>query len=471
MFLSRLSLAALILLIVITACTQPDATRQVDVDSEPARAPIPQRPYPFPARTEAPLAQEPYPVPPTREAIHSREPYPISTENNALEQTSSGVDSTSEPDSPPEEAAAAGASPMPSSSATQISAWEGPGIVYLRYFREDLGHTGEIVISNLDGSRKSVTQTVSEYINPEYADYSPQTGRIVYTREDSLWVIDNGIEHRSILTSTDELIESPAISIDGTRIAYSLLYGSDRGPIGQLWTINADGTGNKLLFDDTGQYVPGYGYFPFYLIPVAWSLDNTKIYLVTTFFGEAIPEGIYVADLESGTIQEALAPQITYWEVPFSPDRTKIAYLHFQWVPNQGGGLPVAGPPFSLQVTDLSTGGTTVLQESNTFEFYHPVWSPDGSRIAYRRLDGEIGLYIIHLASGAVNRLVPGSQGSELQPWAWLGADRLVYTEVIPSSGDTSSASVTLYTIKIDGSEKHAIDSAGFVLGIVDGQN
>jgi hypothetical protein len=39
---------------------------------------------------------------------------------------------------------------------------------------------------------------------------------------------------------------------------------------------------------------------------------------------------------------------------------------------------------------------------------------------------------------------------------------------VIPSSENTSSSSVSLYTIKIDGSEKHVVDSANYVLGVLD---
>ena len=78
----------------------------------------------------------------------------------------------------------------------------------------------------------------------------------------------------------NETIESSVISSSGKKIAYSLAYGFSAKEIQQLWTINSDGSENTLVIDDTGQYITDPG--PFRLIPIAWSLDNTKVYLVTT---------------------------------------------------------------------------------------------------------------------------------------------------------------------------------------------
>jgi Tol biopolymer transport system component len=285
-----------------------------------------------------------------------------------------------------------------------------------------------------------------------------------------LWVLDLGKGSQEIF-SLDRIIESPVISRDGGKIAYSLVHGFDAEGLQQLWTIDPDGSGNTLLVDDTGQYIADPG--PFRLVPVAWSLDKSKIYLTTTTDSEATPLGMYVAGVPAGTIEKALTPQVTLWDVSFSPDRTMIAYRTFQWVPVEGS-MPEVGPPFTLQMTELATGETTVLQESDAFEYFHPVWSPDGNHIAYsvrsRPPGGEVGLFAFDLATGAAIRLVPGSEGRQLRPWAWLGADWLAYTEEVLAPGDTSNAPITLYTIKMDGSEKHEIDAAASmtVLGVLD---
>jgi Tol biopolymer transport system component len=286
-----------------------------------------------------------------------------------------------------------------------------------------------------------------------------------------LWILDlDRGDHR--ILSSEPYIESPAISMDGTTIAYSLVHGFGNEGNQQVWTIDADSSENTLVADNTGQFITDPG--PFRLVPVAWSADKSKIYMTTTTDSEATPVGMYVADVATGNIEKALTPQVTLWDLAFSPDRTMVAYRTFQWLPVEGS-MPEAGPPFTLQVTDLATGGTRVLQESDTLEYYHPVWSPDGGHIAYSARSAqpaeEIGLFTLDLATGIATRLVPGSQGRQLRPWAWLGADRLVYSEAGGASEYGGDPAMTLHTIKTDGSEQHVVETAGamFVLGTLDG--
>ena len=350
--------------------------------------------------------------------------------------------------------------PPPHAIGTTGFDWEGPAIIY-----------DGLKLSNYDGSQQKVIP-VEAAISPWYSDYSPEAGRIVTTVDTSLWTLDvrTGIQSRlSLNGSLNQYIESPVITSDGTKIAYSLVHGFGEEDIKQLWTINADGSENELVIDNTGQYITDPG--PFRLIPFAWSLDNTRIYMVTTTDSEASPVGMYVADLIAGTIEKALTPQVTLWDVSFSPERTMIAYRTFQWVPVEGY-MPEIGPPFTLQVTDLTSGATRILQESDTLEYHYPVWSEDGYQIAFtvrsHQTGGEVGLFSIDLATDAIIRWVPGSEGRQLRPWLWLSDDRLAYTEEEVSSG--LSLRATLYTIKNDGTGKHEIDSASSmtVIGVLD---
>jgi Tol biopolymer transport system component len=308
--------------------------------------------------------------------------------------------------------------------------------------------------------------------SPWYSDYSPEAGRIVTTGDRSLWTLDvkTGIQRKWALNvSSNQYVESPVVTSDGTKIAYSLVYGFGEEDLKQLWTINADGSESKLVIDNTGRYITDPG--PFRLIPIAWSLDNTKIYMVTTTDSEATPVGMYVADLIAETVEKARTPQVTLWDVSFSPDRTRIAYRTFQWLPVEGS-MPEMGPPFTLQMTDLISSATRILQKSDTLEYHYPVWSADGNRIAYtvrsHGTGGEVGLFSIDLATGAAIKLVPGSEGRQLRPWLWLSDERLAYTEEEIASGRSLHA--TLYTIKNDGTDKHEIDSAGsmIVIGVLD---
>ena len=351
-------------------------------------------------------------------------------------------------------------SPPPAAIETPGFDWEGPAIIYDGF-----------KLSNYDGSQRKLIP-IEVAISPWHLDYSREVGRIVTTVDTSLWTLDVGTGIQSMLSvneSSNQYMESPVITSDGTKIAYSLVHGSGEEDIQQLWTINVDGSENELVIDNTGQYITDPG--PFRLMPIAWSLDNTRIYLVTTTDSEASPVGMYVADLIAGTIEKGLTPQVTLWDVSFSPARTMIAYRTFQWVPIEGS-MPGMGPPFTLQVTDLTSGKTRILQESDTLEYYYPVWSEDGNQIAFtvrsHQTGGEVGLFSIDLATDAIIRWVPGSEGKQLRPWLWLSDDRLAYTEEEVSSGGSGLA--TLYTIKNDGTDKHEIDSAAsmIVIGLLE---
>lgn len=359
-------------------------------------------------------------------------------------------------------------SPTPDVIGTPGFAWEGPGIIY-ESFPLDGGIN--LALSNFDGARKNVVGLKSG-IDLWYFDFSPETGTIVNAANKSLWVIKLGVGVQKLM-SVEHYIESPVITRDGTKIAYSLVLGFGDKSVQQLWTINADGSGSTLLIDNTSPYITDPG--PFRLIPVAWSLDKSKIYMTTTTDSEATPVGMYVVDVAARTVEKANTPQVTLWDLSFSPDRARIAYRTFQWLPVEGS-MPVVGPPFTLQVTELSTGETKILQENDTVEYLNPVWSPDGNLIAYtersfRPVD-DLGLFTIDLATGEAVRLFPGSDGRRLRPWAWLSADRLVYTEVIHPSENDSNPAVTLYTLEVNSGKKREIDSAASitVLGVLDEQ-
>jgi TolB protein len=213
---------------------------------------------------------------------------------------------------------------------------------------------------------------------------------------------------------------TPAWSHDGTRIAW--IYH------GNLWTIRADGTGDRQL---------AAGLFPPYwegeaddALRPSWSPDDARLVFERTEANEGRLRnlGVYRVDANGGGPRRLAAGTAPAW----SPDGTTIAFVRdngvFAMTPDGTGAKRLtptrratAPPSWSPDSTRIAVsrggdiysvradgGGETRLTTSRRPEA-QPTWSPDGARIAY--VDGSTIAVVNRDGTGA-RRLTRGSDGS-----------------------------------------------------------
>ncbi|CAA9513506.1 MAG: Alkaline phosphatase [uncultured Rubrobacteraceae bacterium] len=203
---------------------------------------------------------------------------------------------------------------------------------------------------------------------PADAAFAGGNGKVAFYRNGDVWTMNADGTGATKLTTNYNAESNPAVSPDGSRIAYEFLRG--------IWVMNADGTGGRMLTD--GQTATDED--------PAWSADGTTI----AFSRNGADIWAMNADGSDPTnLTNTPSTNDDEVEPAFSPNGAKIAYTRIGCEPERRGAHCVF-------VMNADGSGQTNLTHENSMQqcpnspgyFFNgasrnPAWSPDGQKIAF----------------------------------------------------------------------------------------
>ena len=275
----------------------------------------------------------------------------------------------------------------------------------------------DIYVMNADGTgQTNLTRFAATYTDPIW---SPDGARIAFTsrrdvradvlgtapgspgatplpgpRAPEIYIMDADGSNQTRLTFNRAFDGNVSWSPDGSRLAF----GSGRDGDQDIYVMNVDGGGLTRLTDsDRADIMP------------AWSPDGSRIAFASdrpvTAFGEAFPGlayDIYVMNADgTDRIDLTQSPQVDFAAQPrWSPGGRFLAfdgrYRSAAGAVGLGKGV---NEVYISQSGGVDAGAVPITANATNDADLHmdPVWSPDGSRIAY--ISRRTGTYRIQIAS------------------------------------------------------------------------
>ncbi len=182
--------------------------------------------------------------------------------------------------------------------------------------------------------------------------------------------------------------------------------------------------------------------------PVAWSSDGTEL-LITRFLQEGTMTGTDVAILHAdGTETATLSGQTDVGDASISPDGRLVVYT----------SSGAERPPTGLYLVDADGGPSQLLVDSGGTTLLAPVFSPDGSRIAYVDWRGEYPgrhrVWVVNADGSDAHAIVVDAvlNGAAVSGLAWSPTGDAIAVGMLrtDSTGQVTEASV--FTFAPDGS-------------------
>lgn len=254
----------------------------------------------------------------------------------------------------------------------------------------------------------------------------------------------NGDGFMLVAGSDDREMSHPRISPDRQRVVYTRY--TTPGPDGkareewgyegtEIVMVNLDGTGERVLVPAKPGVVTANA---------SWSPDSRSVYYLSTDNPQGIPE-FHVYDLRVRTVDRMPTP----WGLPVSDPHRMGNRLVFSEKRVDG----TADPLWTMNMDGSGAYQLTAplrLDPSGAAGDYDPRLSPDGSTVAFMRVNGGSAwrLMTLDLATMRETPLTPPGVVQELPAWSSDGA-RLVYTNL----DVLRPWRIGLYTARPDGSD------------------
>ena len=239
-------------------------------------------------------------------------------------------------------------------------------------------------LETLDSLRTDTLRVPGQYV--EDLAYSPDTSRIAALTILSperpvrrLHVIDRSTGAMAVVAE-GAIEPSVAWHPDGDRLAFSRRTRAEHGSLlDDLFMVEADGDDERRLTYGRRTSAPTFGPEGKRLAFVATQNGIANVHLMTLETGETMPVTDYEGDVQITGLQ---------WH----PSRDTLALAR------------VSDGDRELVLYDLETGASTMLTDPASDD-RRPVWSPDGSQLAYTSLrDGVPNAFVYDLSTDTHRR-------------------------------------------------------------------
>jgi Tol biopolymer transport system component len=282
------------------------------------------------------------------------------------------------------------------------------------------GHDGDVWTMRADGTGATkLTTNFNAEANPAV---SPDGSRVAYEFFRGIWVMNADGSAEKMLTDGETTDEDPAWSADGTKIAFS------RG--GDIWSMNANGTGQKNLTKTPAneEYDPAFS-----------PAGGTIVYTRTGSIWAMNPDGSGKTNLTPEDSMSQCPDSPGYFfngsskQPAFSPDGQKIAFTGPLICNNTIGT--------DIWVMDADGSDKTNLIDDNATNDFRPAFSPNGARILFESNRDGVGspteLYSMPADGTGITRLTTNSVWDSDADWAPLDTTAPRVIAVAPTAGAT----------------------------------